>query len=114
MISEESVEKSFIYIAESYEDAAKKFAIVKGLEKDEKIVKALCMVDARKMHNTIADADAAVYRSAQYLDWRNKYENAIADSKLAENQREFERIIWETWRTEQANIRRSWMDVRTA
>jgi len=107
MISEERVEKSLIYIAESDEDAAKKFAIVKGLEKDEKIVKALCMVDARKMHNTIADADAAVYRSAQYLDWRNKYENAIADSKLVENKRDTERIIWETWRTEQANIRRS-------
>ena len=107
MISEERVEKSLIYIAESDEDAAKKFAIVKGLEKDEKIVKALCMVDARKMHNTIADADAAVYRSAQYLDWRNKYENAIADSKLVENKRDTERIIWETWRTELANIRRS-------
>jgi|TARA_R100001244_G_scaffold124041_1_gene93832 ABC-type nitrate/sulfonate/bicarbonate transport system substrate-binding protein len=107
MITEERVEKSLIFIAESDEEAAKAFAKVKGLEKDEKIVKALGMTDARRMHNTIADADAAVYRSASYVDWRERYENSIADSKLLENKRDTERIIWETWRTEQANIRRS-------
>jgi len=107
MITQDRMEAALTYIAESDQDAATKFAAVKLIEKHEKIVKALGMVDARKMHNTIADADAAVYRSPQYADWVNKYENAIADSKLAENKRDFERIIWETWRTEQANIRRS-------
>ena len=53
----------------------------------------------------MAEANAVAESSREYKDWKERWENALADVKLLENKRETEKVIWETWRTEQANLR---------
>jgi hypothetical protein len=55
----------------------------------------------------LGDAENEVRRSKDYLEWRNKYENAVADYEVIKAHRSTAVVMWETWRTEQANLRRS-------
>ena len=105
MITDERVEKSIIYMAESDEPFAYAHAKAKSIEKEEKIVKAVAFIHAKRLYDTIAEANAVAESSKEYKDWKEKWENALADVKLLENKRETEKVIWETWRTEQANLR---------
>ena len=105
MISEERVEKSLVYLAESDEDYAYAHAKAKAIEKEEKIVKAQAFINAKRLYDTIAEANAVAETSQEYKDWKERWENSLAEVKLYENKRETEKVIWETWRTEQANLR---------
>ena len=105
MITDERVEKSIIYMAESDEPFAHAHAKAKATEKEEKIVKAVAFINAKRLYDTVAEASAVADQSQEYKDWRERWENALADVKLLENKRETEKVIWETWRTEQANLR---------
>ena len=105
MISEERVEKSLVYLAESDEPYAHAHATAKAIEKEEKIVKAQAFINAKRLYDTIAEANAVAESSQEYKDWKERLENALVDFKLLENKRETEKVIWETWRTEQANLR---------
>ena len=105
MISEERVEKSLVYLAESDEPYAHAHATAKAIEKEEKIVKAQAFINAKRLYDTVAEANAVAESSQEYKDWKERWENALADVKLLENKRETEKVIWETWRTEQANLR---------
>ena len=105
MITDERVEKSIIYMAESDEPFAHAHDKAKATEKEEKIVKAVAFIHAKRLYDTIAEANAVAESSKEYKDWKEKWENALADVKLLENKRETEKVIWETWRTEQANLR---------
>ena len=105
MISEERVEKSLLYLAESDEPYAHDQDKAKEREKEEKIVKAQAVINAERLYDTIAEANAVAESSQEYKDWKERWENSLADVKLLENKRETEKVIWETWRTEQANLR---------
>ena len=105
MISEERVEKSLVYLAESDEPYAHAHATAKAIEKEEKIVKAQAFINAKRLYDTIAEANAVAESSREYHAWKERLENALVDFKLLENKRETEKVIWETWRTEQANLR---------
>ena len=105
MISEERVEKSLVYLAESDEHYAYAHAKAKAIEKEEKIVKAQAFINAKRLYDTVAEANAVADLSQEYKDWKERWENSLADVKLLENKRETEKVIWETWRTEQANLR---------
>lgn len=105
MISEERVEKSLVYLAESDESYAHAHATAKAIEKEEKIVKAQAFINAKRLYDTIAEANAVAESSREYNAWKERWENALVDVKLLENKRETEKVIWETWRTEQANLR---------
>ena len=105
MITEERVEKSIRYMAESDEPYAYAHAKAKAIEKEEKIVKAQAFIDAKRLYDTVAEANAVAESSQEYKDWKDRWENSLADVKLLENKRETEKVIWETWRTEQANLR---------
>jgi len=107
MVSDERVGEVMKYLAESDNDYGKLAARVKGLEKDEKIVIAKGMLEARRYEKTIADAENYVRRSKEYIEWREEYENAVADHETMRANRGTAQIIWETWRTEQANLRRA-------
>ena len=74
-------------------------------KKEEKIVKAQAFIDAKRLYDTVAEANAVAESSQEYKDWKERWENSLADVKLLENKRETEKVIWETWRTEQANLR---------
>ena len=107
LVSEEKVEEILNYFAESDDDYGKLSARVKGLEKDEKIVVATGMLEARRFQKTVADAENEVRRSKEYRQWRENYENAVADYETMRASRGTAQVIWETWRTEQANLRRA-------
>ncbi len=107
LVSEEKVEGILNYLAESDDDYGKLSARVKGLEKDEKIVIATGMLEARRFQKTVADAENEVRRSKEYKQWRETYENAVADYETMRANRGTAQVIWETWRTEQANLRRA-------
>ena len=107
LISEEKIETIIHYLSASDDDFGKLAATVKGLEKDEKIVMAKGMLEARRFQKTLGDAENEVRRSKDYLEWRNKYENAVADYEVIKAHRSTAVVMWETWRTEQANLRRS-------
>ena len=107
LVSEEKVEEILNYFAESDDDYGKLSARVKGLEKDEKIVVATGMLEARRFQKTVADAESEVRRSKEYKQWRETYENAVADYETMRANRGTAQVIWETWRTEQANLRRA-------
>ena len=107
LVSESKVEGILNYLAESDDDYGKLSARVKGLEKDEKIVVATGMLEARRFQKTIADAENEVRRSKEYKQWRETYENAVADYETMRGNRGTAQVIWETWRTEQANLRRA-------
>ena len=107
LVSEEKVETIIHYLSASDDDFGKLAATVKGLEKDEKIVMAKGMLEARRFQKTLGDAENEVRRSKDYLEWRNKYENAVADYEVIKAHRSTAVVMWETWRTEQANLRRS-------
>ena len=105
MITEDRVEKSIRYMAESDAPYAYAHAKAKAIEKEEKIVKAQAFINAKRLYDTVAEANAVAESSQEYKDWKERWENALADVKLLENKRETEKVIWETWRTEQANLR---------
>jgi|TARA_B100001175_G_C18955497_1_gene377996 hypothetical protein len=107
LVSEAKVEEILNYFAESDDDYGKLSARVKGLEKDEKIVVATGMLEARRFQKTVADAENEVRRSKEYRQWRENYENAVADYETMRANRGTAQVIWETWRTEQANLRRA-------
>jgi hypothetical protein len=107
LVSEEKVESILNFLAESDDDCGKLSARVKGLEKDEKIVVATGMLEARRFQKTVADAENEVRRSKEYRQWRENYENAVADYETMRANRGTAQVIWETWRTEQANLRRA-------
>ena len=107
LVSEEKVETIIHSLSASDDDFGKLAATVKGLEKDEKIVIAKGMLEARRFQKTLGDAENEVRRSKDYLEWRNKYENAVADYEVIKAHRSTAVVMWETWRTEQANLRRS-------
>ena len=105
MITDERVEKSIIYMAERDEPFAYARAKAKAIEKEEKIVKAQAFINAKRLYDTVAEANAVAESSREYKDWKERWENALADFSLYENKRETEKVVWETWRTEQANLR---------
>jgi|TARA_B110001454_G_scaffold200316_1_gene205817 hypothetical protein len=107
LVSEEKIETIIHYLSASDDDFGKLAAAVKGLEKDEKIVMARGMLEARRFQKTLGDAENEVRRSKDYLEWRSKYENAVADYEVIKAHRSTAVVMWETWRTEQANLRRS-------
>ena len=92
-------------MAESDEPFAYARAKAKAIEKEEKIVKAQAFINAKRLYDTVAEANAVAESSREYKDWKERWENALADFSLYENKRETEKVVWETWRTEQANLR---------
>jgi hypothetical protein len=107
LVSKEKVENVLNYLAESDDNYGKLCAEVKGLEKSEKMVIAQGMLEARRFEKTVADAENYVRRSKEYKEWHEKYENSVADLEIMRAHRGTAQILWETWRTEQANLRRA-------
>ena len=107
LVSEERIEGILKYLAESDDEYGKLMARVKGLEKDEKIILAKQTLEHRRYEKTMAESEARAKASKEYSEWREEYENAVADHEVMKAHRDTQKIIWETWRTEQANLRRS-------
>ena len=60
-----------------------------------------------RYEKTMAESEAKARCSKEYKDWREQYEDAVADFEIMKSHRGTAQVLWETWRTEQANLRRS-------
>jgi hypothetical protein len=107
LVTEEKVEEILNYLSESDDEYGRLSARVKGLEKDEKIIIAQGILEHRRYEKTMAESEAKAKSSQKYIKWREDYENAVADFEIMRSHRSTCQIVWETWRTEQANLRRS-------
>ena len=120
LVTEEKVEGILNYLSQSDDDYGKLSARVKGLEKDEKItledlevkkdekiIIAQGLLEHRRYEKTMAESEAKARCSKEYKDWREQYEDAVADFEIMKSHRGTAQVLWETWRTEQANLRRS-------
>lgn len=107
LVTEEKVEGILEYLSQSDDDYGKLSARVKGLEKDEKIIIAQGLLEHRRYEKTMAESEAKARCSKEYKEWREQYEDAVADFEIMKSHRSTAQILWETWRTEQANLRRS-------
>jgi hypothetical protein len=103
--TEEMAQKAIDYEMKTNEADALAFAKKEGLKEDKEIILAVAEIKAKRLYDTVAEAKAAARSSKEFLDWRERYENAIADWKLITNYRATQDKIWNTWRTEQANTR---------
>ena len=65
MISEERLEKAMVYLAHTDEEAAKAKALVKKLEKIERIIRGEAFL---KASGTVADREAYAVTSQQFTD----------------------------------------------
>ena len=103
--TEEMAQKAIDYEVETNGADALAYAKKEGLKEDKDIILSMAFIRAKRLYDTVAEANAAAKTSKEYLDWREKYENAVADWKLIVNNRATQDKVWHTWRTEQANTR---------
>jgi len=107
LVTEGKVEEILEYLSSSDDDYGRLMARVKGLEKDEKIILAKQTLEHRRFEKTMSESEAKARASREYAQWREDYENAVADHEIMRAHRDTQKIVWETWRTEQANLRRA-------
>ncbi len=98
LITEDRLQKSLTYIAETDEQHATAKALMKGLEKQEKTVKAKLFIEANGKGG-VAEREAIVYASPEYKEWIGKYEDSIVDYEILNNKRLREILIIDVWRS---------------
>jgi hypothetical protein len=103
MISEERLEKAITYLAHTDEESARAKALVKKLEKMEKIIRGEAFL---RSSGTVAEREAKAVTSEQYREHVSYAENCWADAELLDNKRHTEEVIVDIWRTMSANLRR--------
>jgi len=105
MITEERVEKAIRYMAETDEDYARAFILYNDAIKHEGVVISQSFMHAKKLFDTVAEANAAAKLSKEYTAWEKDKTDKGFDYMTLKAKRDTEKLIWETWRTEQANLR---------
>lgn len=103
MIDNERRDKALQYLVDTDEPAAKARAFMLGVEKQEKVILGLKIL--KQMSGTVSERDARARTSAEYLEWKAQYENAVADYELCRNRRHTAELVIECWRSENANRR---------
>lgn len=104
MISQDRLQKSLTYLAETDESHATAKALMKGLEKQEKTIKGQAFL-ATAGQGTIAEREAKAYTSQEYIKWRQSYEDAVCDFEILNNKRSREILVIEVWRSLNASRR---------
>ena len=105
MITEDRVEKAIRYMAETDEDYARAFILYNDVIKHEGVVVSQSFMHAKKLFDTVAEANAAAKTSKEYKDWEDEKNGKGFDYMILKVKRDTEKLIWETWRIEQANLR---------
>lgn len=98
MITEDRLQKALHYLAETDEPHAQAKALMKGLEKQEKTVKARAFIEA-KGQGGVAEREAIAVTSKEYTDWNGRYEDSIMDYEVLNNKRLREQLVIEVWRS---------------
>ena len=103
MIDQDRRDKALQYLIDTDEKAARARALMLGLEKQEKTVLAVGLLD--NPDGTVAEREARARTSQEYMVWREDYENAVADYEIYRNRRHTADLVIECWRSENANRR---------
>lgn len=103
-ISEDRLQRSLTYLAESDEEFAKAKGFMEGMSKQEKTV--LGMVFLEKT-GTNQEREYQARTSNEYEEWRVKYQGAVCDYELYRNKRITETLIVDVWRSLNSNRRQA-------
>lgn len=103
MIDEKTAEKALNYLAETDEPAAKAKSLMLALEKQEKTVLAVSYMNSQG--RSVQDREYEARKSIEYLDWQEKYKDAVYEHELYRNKRSRAELTIEFWRSLNANRR---------
>ena len=98
MISEERLQKALTYLVDTDNEVAVKKAYMKGLEKQEKSIRAAAFLE-QEGKDTVAGREARAYDSELYRKWVKDYEDAVVDYESLNNKRITEMTMIEVWRS---------------
>lgn len=105
VLDENRRDKALQFLILSDDDAANASAYKIGLEKQEKTILGMELLKLKGKNGTVAEKDAICRNSEAYNEWREKYENAVADYELIRNRRHTADTLIECWRSLNANRR---------
>ena len=103
MISEDRVEKSLKFLRETDTLAANARAMMVGLDDQKKTIFAVEYVNATGSQGDKAEIARS---STAYIEHLKKYKDSVFDYEELRNRRQTEVLIVETWRSQNANMRR--------
>lgn len=105
MISEKRRDQALTYLATTDEPCAAAKSLLMGLDKQEKTVLGVQLLDLAGDKGTVGEKDARCRDSEAHRQWLSDYQDAALDYWTMHNKRSTEALILECWRTEQANRR---------
>lgn len=105
MIDKERRDKALQYLIDTDEPAAKARAYMLGIEKQEKSVIGMEILEQKGKDGTVGEKEAKARTSSAYIAWREDYKNAVADFEIYRNRRHTADLVIECWRSENANRR---------
>ena len=104
-VTEHRRDQALSFLATTDEECARAKALMIGLEKQEKTILGQEILAETGKGNTVAEKEAKARTSPAYEEWNARYEAAVVDYEILRNKRHTEELVFECWRTEQANRR---------
>lgn len=98
LITEDRLQQALTYLAQTDEPHAQAKALMKGLEKQEKTIKARVFIE-KKGDGGVAEREAMAVTSGDYIEWQGRYEDSIMDYEVLNNKRLREQLVIEVWRS---------------
>ncbi len=102
-ITQDRAEKAITYLAETDVDCARAKALLEGLTRQEKTVKAVAFLSAE---GKVAERTARAESCAEFTGHSRKIEDATLDFETLRNRRNTAAMVIEMWRSLNANQRR--------
>ena len=112
LMSDERVEKALAFLVSSDTTCANAKALMKRLDYQRNTIRSLAMVEVEGDANkngeklSVSTRESRAYISKAYQEYLKKFEKAVADYEILNNQRNTAIGHIEVWRSEQANRRR--------
>lgn len=106
MITDDRLSRALQYLAETDEPCAKARGLLAGLERQEKTVKSIALLETSGQKLTISEREAVAYSSSAYREHTQKIADATTDYETMRNRRLTAEMIVEVWRSMNANRRR--------
>lgn len=103
MIDQQRAEKALDYLAHTDEVCARARSYMLGLEKNEKTVLAVEILNSQG--SSVQEREAKARNSEAYREWSKKYEEAVYDFEILRNRRSTAELLIESWRSINANRR---------
>ena len=101
-VSEERAERALRYLAETDEEFSRRESYFSGLERMRHPVKSEVFI---RSTGTVAERESLAYDSTEYREHIGKIDKAEKDFLEMKYKRETERLVWDHWRSLNANRR---------